>query len=169
MKASKLRQNQTELKEAYAAEPNSAVQTLSAVGIVDPENLACKLQHPTFLSPAGLHESSGGDGTFACPVEIMLAGLVSCAGVTFAAVANAMRLEIVSCTITAKGTLDFRGTLAVDRDAPVGLTDIELDFSLEGSVAKEKIEKLLELTLRYCVVHETLQNPPKIRVTHTAV
>lgn len=164
MKADQLKENQARLKEQYKADPASAVQTLKAVGKIDTANLACDLIHPSHWTPAGLHEHSGGDGTFSCPVEIMLAGLVGCAGVTMAAVANAMKIELREATVTALGTMDFKGTLAVDREAPVGLTKIDLQFDLNSDADGEKLAKLVELTERYCVVDQTLRNPPELEV-----
>ena len=161
MKADLLKSAQAKLKEKYAATPDTAIQNLTAVGTVDFDNLACNITQPNKLNPAGLHPSSGGDGTFACPVEIMLAGWVSCAGVTFAAVGHAMKLSIDACEITATGTIDFRGTLAVDREAPVGLTALNLTFKIESDEPKDKIEKLVQLTERYCVVHQTLCETPR--------
>ena len=164
MKAKQLKANQATLKTQYESEGDSAVQQLRAVGKVDPANLACEIVQPAFLSPAGLHPSSGGDGTFACPVEIMLAGWVSCAAVTLAAVANSMKIELSQATITAVGTIDFRGTLAVSRDSPVGLTALELQFDLKTDASDELVSKLIQLTERYCVVHQTLMKPPSVTV-----
>ncbi len=164
MKAPALKANQAKLKEQYRDHPESAVQQLRSVGKIDTENLACELIEPGFLSPAGLHPSSGGDGTFACSVELMLSGLVSCAAVTMAAVANSMRIEIRDGTVIGTGTMDFRGTLAVDREAPVGLTDIQIKFDLDTDADPPTIEKLISLTERYCVVYQTLAAPPKITV-----
>ena len=162
MKADLLKSAQAKLKEKYAATPDTAIQNLTAVGTVDFDNLACNITQPSKLNPGGLHPSSGGDGTFACPVEIMLAGWVSCAGVTFAAVRHAMKLNVDTCEITATGTIDFRGTLAVDREAPVGLTALKLTFKIESDEPKDKIEKLVQLTERYCVVHQTLCETPSV-------
>ena len=169
MKAAEIKQKQSQLKESYRTDPNSAIKSLVAKGVVDLDGLACNIQQPTFFAPAGMHEAGGGNGSFACPVEIMLAGLVSCAGVTFAAVASAMHLDIKACTVSAIGTIDFCGTLAVNRDAPVELTKIQLDFRIDSPEDTEKIEKLLELTHRYCVVHRTLENPPEIQVTTSSI
>jgi uncharacterized OsmC-like protein len=164
MKATAAKQRQSELKQGYADNPDSAIADLSAVGDVDFENFQFNIRHPGFLSPAGLHELSGGDGTAACPVEIMLAGWAGCAGVTFAAVANSMRLEIRSCEITATGRMDFRGTLAVDKESPIGLTGLKMIFQIDSEEPTESIEKLVQLTQRYCVVHQTLAAPPEIAV-----
>ncbi len=162
MKLTALKDNQAKLKVGYTEKPETAFQSLMASGNVDFGNLAVILDRPEFLNPAGLHLASGGDGTFACPVEIMLAGLVSCAGVTMAAVATSMKLQIDSARVTCAGDMDFRGTLAVDRAAPVGLTAIRLTFQLETAEPDDKIARLIELTHRYCVVHRTLDSPPAI-------
>ena len=159
MKAAQLKEQQAVCKAQYRDNPQSAIQTLSAQAILDPDNLACQIVRPEFLSPAGLHPSGGGDGSFACPVEIMLAGLVGCAGVT-----NSMKVGFTKGSITAEGDLDFRGTLAVDKQAPVGLTAIRLVFDLETDADQATIDKLIQLTHRYCVVHQTLDSPPPVSV-----
>lgn len=146
------------------SDPGGALRTLSARGEVDFGNLAVRLVEPAFFSPAGLHPAGGGDGTFACPVEIFLAGLVSCAGVTLAAVATSMQLAVSAAEIICHGSIDFRGTLAVERSAPVALTSVRLEFVLATGEPDGKIEKLLELTHRYCVVHRTLDAPPAVDV-----
>lgn len=163
-KITALKAAQATLKEHYRANPGAALQTLAAEGRVDLDNLAVEITRPEFLNPAGLHPSGGGDGTFACPVEIMLAGLVSCAGVTLAAVATSMKLPLRAATVRAEGDLDFRGTLAVDRAAPVGLTAMRLVFTLDLEAPQESIDKLIELTHRYCVVHRTLGEAVQVEV-----
>lgn len=162
MKRDVLREQQAKCKAIYSADPAAALQTLTAEVHVDFENLACQVLKPTFLTPAGLHPAGGGDGSFACPVEIMLAGLATCAGVTLSAVAVSMKLDIQAACIRAEGDLDFRGTLAVDRASPVGLTALRLAFDLQTEEPEEKIQKLLELTHRYCVVHRTFDKPPPV-------
>lgn len=161
-KLASLKAAQAERKDFYRAQPASAKQTLVAAGRVDLGNLTVVFEQPEFFSPAGLHPSGGGDGTAACPVEILLAGLVSCAGVTLAAVANSMQLPIAAAQVRAEGDIDFRGTLAVDRTAPVGLTAIRLIFAIDSAAPQTSLEKLIELTHRYCVVHRTLEAPPPI-------
>lgn len=168
-KITALKATQAERKDHYRANPGEAVQTLAAEGRVDLDNLAVEILRPEFLNPAGLHPAGGGDGTFACPVEIMLAGLVSCAGVTLAAVASSMKLPLQAAIVRAEGDLDFRGTLAVDRGAPVGLTAVRLIFTLDLEAPQESIDKLIELTHRYCVVHRTLDSPPAIELAVRSV
>ncbi len=154
---------QSRLKSQYLDNPESAIQTLSASGLVDFGALAVNLEAPGLFSPAGLHESSGGDGTAGCPVEIMLASWAACAGVTLASVAHSMKLEIQHCRVTASGTMDFRGTLAVNKSSPVGLMDLRLEFELETNAPNESVDKLIQLTERFCVVHQTLANPPTLK------
>ena len=163
-KITALKAAQAALKEHYRSNPEVALQTLSAEGRVDLDNLAVEITRPEFLNPAGLHPSGGGDGTFSCPVEIMLAGLISCAGVTLAAVATSMKLPLKAATVRAEGDVDFRGTLAVDRAAPVGLTAMRLIFTLDLEAPQESIDKLIELTHRYCVVHRTLGEAVQVQV-----
>lgn len=160
MKAELLKSNQSELKSKYESNPKSAIQTLSACGNVDFANLAFNLESPKMDSQAGLHPFSGGDGSFECPVEIMLAGWISCAGVTLAAVAHSMHLKIDECKISAFGEMDFKGTLAVDRDSPIGLTNLKIKFDIQSNEERSKLEKLIELTERYCVVHQTFMKMP---------
>lgn len=169
MKKDTLRAQQSICKAQYQTEPSAAIQRLTAVGQLDFENLSVHLIQPSFLNPAGLHTGGGGDGTFACPVEIMLAGLVSCAGVTLTAVATSMQLNIRSGRVVADGMIDFRGTLAVERSAPVGLTAIRLRFELDSDEEAGKLDKLIELTHRYCVVHRTLDQPPPVEITRTSI
>ncbi|MCH2183162.1 MAG: OsmC family protein [Mariniblastus sp.] len=111
-----------------------------------------------------MHPASGGDGSFRCPVEIMLAGWIGCFGVTLAAVASSMRLKVESCRLKATGLLDFKGTLAVDRDSPVGLLDLKLKVQIVSQEPAESLEKLIELAERYCVVHQTLASPPSLEI-----
>ncbi len=165
MKANELKANQAVLKTKYQHSPETAVQDLYATGEIDSDNLAFEITHPKHLTPAGLHVFSGGDGTYACPVELMLAGWAGCAGVTCAAVAHSMKLKMKTATVTAIGQIDFKGTLAVDRDAPIGLTKLELRFAITSDEPREKIDKLISLTERYCVVHQTFLKVPKMTVS----
>jgi uncharacterized OsmC-like protein len=135
---------------------------LRARVVVDPRHLSCQIVEPTGLNPAGMHPMGGGDGSWVCPVEIMLAGLASCAGVTLAAVADSMKIVLQRAEITAVGELDFCGTLAVSRQAAVGLTKVTLLFDLVTDAPAASLQKLVELTERYCVVYRTLQTSPTV-------
>lgn len=157
--AQQIRERQTQLKQDYLTEPGRAMGRLRARGRVDSRHLTCQIIEPQQLNPAGMHLLGGGDGSFQCPVEIMLAGLVSCAGVTLAAVAHAMKIDLQSAEIEVTGDLDFRGTLAVDKTTPIALQAINVTFRLDSPASDEQIEKLLELTHRYCVVWRTLEQP----------
>ena len=159
-----MKAKQNELKQQYEADPKSALLDLYAEGSVDFERFAFHVEHPSSEGDLGMHPASGGDGSFRCPVEIMLAGWIGCFGVTLAAVASSMRLKIESCAIKATGLLDFKGTLAVDRDSPVGLLDLKLNVQIASQEPAESLEKLIELSERYCVVHQTLASPPKLEI-----
>jgi uncharacterized OsmC-like protein len=161
MNSNELKTLQTPLKKQYAKSPDDAVVSLHATGTVNIDNLTCQVESAASVSgqtTSGLHPSAGGDGKFACSGDMLLQSLVACSGVTFAAVATAMELQVSSTRVTAHGTMDFRGTLGVDREVPVGLTSVDLSFAVESSEPDEKIEKLIQLTERYCVVLQTLQN-----------
>lgn len=160
--ASEIKQAQLELKTTYQQNSGLAQGKLQARVIVNPQHLSCEVVEPAALNPVGMHRMGGGDGTWVCPVELMLAGLAGCAGVTLAAVADSMKIELRSASITAIGDLDFCGTLAVNRQAPVGLTKITLRFDLETDAPSESVQKLIQLTERYCVVYRTLQNAPEL-------
>jgi uncharacterized OsmC-like protein len=146
---------QAPLKERYREEPVAALVTLRADGTLDSEQIACSVQTGRALVEAGLHPATGGTGALACSGDMLLEALVACAGVTLRSVATSMELD-VSGEIHAEGDLDFRGTLGVDREAPVGFTAIRLRFELASDEPEEKLAKLLELTERYCVVAQTL-------------
>ncbi|WP_131104682.1 OsmC family protein [Ornithinimicrobium sufpigmenti] len=164
MSAADLRERQRPLKAAYREDPASAVQTSTATAVVDQQALTATVGTWAGDVVAGLHPATGGDGTEACSGDIILQALVACAGVTLASVATALGIEVRSASVTANGTWDARGTLAVDRDAPVGLTDIELVVDVDTDADEEKVARLLELTERYCVVARTLAEPPEVRV-----
>lgn len=164
MSAADLRERQRPLKAAYREDPASAVQTSTATAVVDQQALTATVGTWAGVVVAGLHPATGGDGTQACSGDIILQALVACAGVTLASVATALGIEVRSARVTANGTWDARGTLAVDRDAPVGLTDIELVVDVDTDADEEKVTRLLELTERYCVVARTLADPPEVRV-----
>ncbi|MEZ6128221.1 MAG: OsmC family protein [Planctomycetaceae bacterium] len=165
MNAEQLRTRQAPLKSRYAESPASACAQFTASGRIDMENLVCRVDTPAVaadVTTAGLHVMAGGDGTAVCAGEMLLQSLVACSGVTFAAVATAMGLEIRSAGITAAGEMDFRGTLGVDRQTPVGFTKMTLTFDIDSDEAEEKIAKLIQLTERYCVVLQTLQHSCEI-------
>jgi uncharacterized OsmC-like protein len=160
--ANKIKQSQLALKTTYQQNPALAQSQLRARVVVDPQHLSCRVVEPAGLNPVGMHAMGGGDGTWICPVELMLAGLAGCAGVTLGAVADSMKIELHSAAITAIGDVDFCGTLAVNRQAPVGLTKVTLRFELSTDATEPAIQKLVELTERYCVVFRTLQALPEL-------
>ena len=155
MDRAELQAVQAPLKERYREEPASALVTLRADGQLDEEQIACSVATGRALVEAGLHPATGGTGAFACSGDMLLEALVACAGVTLRSVATSMELP-VSGSVHAEGDLDFRGTLGVDREAPVGFTAIRLRFDLTSDAPEEKVAKLLQLTERYCVVAQTL-------------
>jgi uncharacterized OsmC-like protein len=146
---------QAPLKERYRAEPEAALVTLRADGELDGQQIACKVSTGKALVEAGLHPATGGTGTLACSGDMLLEALVACAGVTLRSVATSMELDVAG-HVRAEGDLDFRGTLGVDREAPVGFTAIRLRFELETDATEEELAKLIERTERYCVVFQTL-------------
>ena len=162
MNVTELRAAQAPFKERYRTDPTSALQTLSAEGKLGVSSQTCLLRMAGKEIAAGLHPSTGGDGLSACSAEILLQSLVSCAGVTLTAVATAMELPVQGGTITAEGDLDFRGTLGVSKDAPVGFTAIRLKFDLQTTATAEQLATLIKLTERYCVIYQTLKSPPAI-------
>jgi uncharacterized OsmC-like protein len=155
MNAVELKNLQAPLKEKYRSEPGSALITLKAVGKIG-DGISCKVETGRAFIEAGLHPATGGTGMLACSGDLLLEALVACAGVTLRAVATAIGIEIKDGTIKAEGDLDFRGTLGVSKEAPVGFTSIRLDFSLEAVATTEQMESLSKLTERYCVVYQTL-------------
>jgi uncharacterized OsmC-like protein len=152
---------QTPLKERYRSEPERALVTLSASGELG-EGVSCSVQTGRALAEAGLHPASGGDGSLLCSGDMLLEALVACAGVTLRAVATSLGLSVESGRVHAEGDLDFRGTLSVDRDTPVGFSEIRLGFELESDADAEQLATLKKLTERYCVVFQTLANSPKL-------
>jgi uncharacterized OsmC-like protein len=158
-----LRAVQEPLKQRYREDPASAVVTLTASGDLD-EGIACSVQTGSALAAAGLHPASGGDGTLLCSGDMLLQALVACAGVTLRAVATSLEIPVAG-SVHAEGDLDFRGTMAVDRETPVGFTAIRLRFALESDATPEQLETLLRLTERYCVVLQTLTHPPAMSVS----
>jgi uncharacterized OsmC-like protein len=163
MTRDELREMQRPLKDRYEDDPGAAQITLTAEGTLD-DDIACSVQTGQALVKAGLHPGTGGDGTLACSGDMLLQALAACAGVTMRSVAASMGLS-VSGTIHAEGDLDWRGTLAVDRDAPVGFKDIRMRFELESDASDEELETLQRLTERYCVVLQTLASSPALSVS----
>jgi uncharacterized OsmC-like protein len=158
-----LREVQRPIKDRYAADSGTAQITLEADGALD-DDIACSVQTGSALVKAGLHPGTGGDGTLACSGDMLLQALVACAGVTMRSVATSMGLEVAG-SVHAEGDLDWRGTLAVDKEAPVGFKDIRLRFELESDASDEEIETLERLTERYCVVLQTLASSPSLSVS----
>src|SRR6266581_3924832 len=163
MNPDEIRSLQAPLKEQYRERPGTASITLRAEGRIG-EGLTCKIATGKALVEAGLHPATGGDGLGACSGDMLLEALVACAGVTLRAVATALGIEIRDATVGAEGDLDFRGTLGVSKDVPVGFQQIRLHFHLDTDASEEQLATLLRLTERYCVVYQTLSHPPKIHV-----
>jgi uncharacterized OsmC-like protein len=161
MQAEELREIQAPLKERYRGEPEAALVTLSASGTLD-EGVSCSVQTGRAVAAAGLHPLTGGDGSLLCSGDMLLEALVACAGVTLRAVATSLGIPVAGGTVSAEGELDFRGTLGVDRDAPVGFKTIRLRFDLETDATQDQLDTLMKLTERYCVVFQTLAQPPKL-------
>ena len=165
MDATSLRALRAPLKDQYRQSPDSAVVTLRAKGSLDDTGVACKVETGRALAVAGLHPATGGSGAELCSGDMLLEALVACAGVTLKAVATAIGVDLRSGTVSAEGDLDFRGTLGVDRDAPVGFRAIRLSFALDTDAPQDKLDQLLKLTERYCVVFQTLRHTPDLAVT----
>src|SRR5438874_8026582 len=168
MTADELRTLQAPLKAQYRERPETALFTLSAEGRVS-ENITCKIETGKARVQAGLHPATGGDGLSACSADMLLEALVGCAGVTLRAVATAVGIHLRGATIQAEGDLDFRGTLGVSRDVPVGFRQIRLHFDLNTDASEEQLATLLRLTERYCVVYQTLSQPAAVRVLHHVI
>jgi uncharacterized OsmC-like protein len=164
MNAEDLRSVQAPLKERYREAPEAALITLRAQGRSG-EDVSCKIETGKALVVAGLHPATGGSGHAACSGDMLLEALVACAGVTLNAVATALGIELRDAALQAEGDLDFRGTLGVAKDAPVGFKNIRLQFTLDTDASEEQLATLLRLTERYCVVYQTLANPPAMAVT----
>jgi uncharacterized OsmC-like protein len=156
MDSAALRAVQQPLKDAYRQDPQTAVITLRAAGQLGEEEVSCSVATGRALAVAGLHPASGGDGSLACSGDMLLQALAACAGVTLRAVATSLEIPVSGGTVHAEGDLDFRGTLGVSRDAPVGFTAIRLGFELDTDASDEQVETLTRLTERYCVVYQTL-------------
>jgi uncharacterized OsmC-like protein len=167
MDAAELRAMQAPIKERYKTDPKAAVVTLKARGTLDDANIACKVETGRALAVAGLHPATGGSGLELCSGDMLLEALVACAGVTIKAVATALAIPLKSGTVSAEGDLDFRGTLGVAKDAPVGFAQIRLSFAVDTDVEQEKLDQLLKLTERYCVVYQTIKSGPPVEVRLT--
>lgn len=167
MKTEELRALQTPIKERYKAQPQAATVTLRSEGEIG-EGLTCKVRTANALVTAGLHPATGGDGLSACSGDMLLDALVACAGVTLNAVATALGIELRDASVRAEGDLDFRGTLGVAKDAPVGFQEIRLHFALDADASEEDLKTLLRLTERYCVILQTLRHTPEILVSKSA-
>src|SRR5947208_3915991 len=161
MTADDLRSLQAPLKTQYREHPETALVTLRTEGQIG-KNVTCKIEAGKARVEAGLHPATGGDGQSACSADMLLEALVGCAGVTLSAVATAMNISLRGATIRAEGDLDFRGTLGVSKDAPVGFKEIRLNFDMITDASEEQIATLMSLTERYCVVSQTVRHPPKV-------
>lgn len=164
MDAAELKAVQTPLKESYREDASRALVTLRAGGSIDSQLIACKVETGKALAVAGLHPATGGSGLELCSGDMLLEALVACAGVTLKAVATALEFRLLDARIEAEGDLDFRGTLGVARDVPVGFRAIRLSFDLDTDEPQERIDTLLKLTERYCVVFQTLNSRPELSV-----
>jgi len=165
MDAVKLRATQAPLKERYKNDPKAALVTLRARGAIDQEGIACKVETGRTLAMAGLHPATGGSGLELCSGDMLLEALVACAGVTLKSVATALEVPLKAGHVVAEGDLDFRGTLGVDKEAPVGFAAIRLRFEVETDAPQDKLDLLLKLTERYCVVYQTIKNGPAVLVS----
>ena len=165
MDANELRAMQAPIKERYKSDAKAALITLKAKGSLDDQSIACKVETGRALAVAGLHPATGGSGMELCSGDMLLEALVACAGVTLKAVSTALAIPLKSGTVSAEGDLDFRGTLGVDKEAPVGFAEVRLRFDVDTDAPQEKLDLLLKLTERYCVVYQTIKNGPKVSVT----
>lgn len=164
MQAAELKSLQAPLKDLYRQDSKTALITLKAEGRIG-EGVTCSVETAKALVEAGLHPATGGSGLHACSGDMLLQALVACAGVTLNAVATALGLDIGEASVRAEGDLDFRGTLGVAKEAPVGFRDIRLTFDIKGKLDEEQKASLIKLTERYCVVYQTLRSPPAVAVT----
>jgi uncharacterized OsmC-like protein len=169
MDAAELRAMQAPIKDRYKTDAKAAFITLKAKGAIDDTNIACKVETGRALAVAGLHPATGGSGMELCSGDMLLEALVACAGVTLKAVSTALGITLKSGRVSAEGDLDFRGTLGVAKDAPVGFAEIRLRFDVETDEPQEKLDQLLKLTERYCVVYQTIKSGPPVAVTMARV
>jgi uncharacterized OsmC-like protein len=165
MDAAGLRALQAPIKERYKADPKAGLITLRAKGTLDDANIACKVETGRALAVAGLHPATGGSGLELCSGDMLLEALVACAGVTLKAVATAIDVALKSGKVSAEGDLDFRGTLGVAKDAPVGFAQIRLRFDVDTDAPQDKLDQLLKLTERYCVVYQTIRSGPPVAIS----
>ena len=165
MDAAELRAMQAPIKARYKEDPKAGLITLKAKGSLDDANIACKVETGRALAIAGLHPATGGTGLELCSGDMLLEALVACAGVTLKAVSTALEIPLQTATVSAEGDLDFRGTLGVAKDAPVGFAQIRLRFDVGTDASQEKLDQLLKLTERYCVVYQTIKSGPPVEVT----
>ena len=164
MDSGQLRALQAPLKDQYRERPETAQVTLTASGTLDGDGILCRVETGQQLAEAGLHPATGGDGTALCSGDMLLESLVACAGVTLRAVSTALDIPVQGGTVTAAGDLDFRGTLAVERDTPIGFQQVRLQFTIETAADEDQLATLIKLTDRYCVVLQTLKQSPELAV-----
>src|SRR3984885_7306263 len=165
MDAAQLRATQAPIKERYKSDPKAAMITLTARGSIENEGIACKVETGRALAVAGLHPATGGSGFELCSGDMLLEALVACAGVTLKSVATAIEVPLKSGAVSAEGDLDFRGTLGVDKEAPVGFAQIRLRFDVDTDAPQDKLDQLLKLTERYCVVYQTIRSGPPVEIS----
>ena len=165
MHAAELRAIQAPIKERYKNDPKAGLITLKAKGSLDDMNITCKVETGRALAIAGLHPATGGTGMELCSGDMLLEALVACAGVTLKAVSTALEIPLRTATVAAEGDLDFRGTLGVAKDAAVGFAQVRLRFDVDTGAPQEKLDQLLKLTERYCVVYQTIKSGPPVEVT----
>ena len=164
MDANELRAMQAPIKDRYKSDPGAALITLKAKGSLDDQNIACKVETGRALAVAGLHPATGGSGMELCSGDMLLEALVACAGVTLKAVSTALAIPLKSGVVSAEGDLDFRGTLGVDKEAPVGFEEIRVRFEVDTSAPQDKLDLLKKLTERYCVVYQTIAKGPPVDI-----
>jgi uncharacterized OsmC-like protein len=170
MDAATLRAMQAPIKDGYRSNPDAAIITLRAHGTIDESKIACKVETGRAIAEAGLHPATGGSGAELCSGDMLLEALVACAGVTLKAVATALEIPLTKGVVKAEGDLDFRGTLGVDKQAPVGFRSIRLSFEVDaGDTPQERLDQLMKLTERYCVVFQSLNTRPELSATLTRV